>query len=1202
MKSFLEEMDGLNELVYMADTDTYELLYINKCGMERFGIMKREEIRGRKCYEVLQGLKSPCEFCTNSLLDEEQFYEWETTNRHAGGQYLLKDKLVEYNGKKVRMEIAFDISERENQKKKIERMLANEQIVLEIAKKLQGAKDEEETLKEILGILGNYMQGICTYIFEIHSLSIQNAYEWFSSEKVKEIYKQQENPAQAYPVWMEAFERKKAYIVRDIEELKIKNLQEYSRLKQKGVKSLIVIPMYEQEQIIGLLGIDNALIDEGDNLLETLWMTAFFVQSTLIRIKENKNLYMQSFMDIMTGVRNRNAFIQDVEKMNEEMQVQMISDSVRRCGIIFVDINGLKRINDISGHAAGDQRLTWVASRILEVFCAQNVYRTGGDEFVIICMGIEKGEFREKAAALERRICGRKNQDSASVGSCWSEDYIYLEEIINLAEAKMYEAKKKYYTEGGGSEHGDGRLLPEGVAHTSLLLREIEVISVASELLHLIFENWNEERIYLLLDEEFMLFEEERQMTYTCQEAVRYLRKQQQNNRGQKLRDLQFIRKRMAKGISICICQGRLDWKAEDGRTCSVPVAMTLILVQKEGRGRCLYIHSANVFQRTGIEKSLKGVNYTAFLNMLSGISDRIAQKAEETGNREMFQVLADTFRLMTHEYTNVYYVDIQKDTYIVLKREYRFEELVGVAGNYTGINKDYAELFMDEAVKSRYLEFTSRRNLLARLDAGESFLHMDFSTSREKTNQTARKVEVGIWLGMLGGAPVAVIAYRNSQKLDSNHIEYDRDKLTGLLSYEKFREEGKKILEGDSKDWIMVSSDVQNFKYINEVLGYEAGDEVLRAFARNLAPMEEGRMYHARASADLYLSFFKNSLERTQLLEHTQKNISQFCEEQKKKNDNLRFVLRTGIYFLDENCREIDTVIDRANLARKSIGQRMNSEISVYGEEIVRKSSMQNEILATMERALENKEFQIWMQPKINLKTRELCGAEALVRWVRNNEVRFYPDDFVPLFEQNGFITSMDLYVLEEVCRQVRLGNHDRFLKNCPVSINLSAVDVQQGGIVETISEIVERYQIPFENIEFELTETAYFNNSNMAIYVMQRLQEEGFSTSVDDFGSGYSVMNMLANMPASVVKIDRMFMLDSLKTEKGSKFLEKLIVMIHELGYRVLCEGIETEEQYEAVRTMGCDEGQGYYFYKPMPMQEFYKQFNRDGCGKTF
>lgn len=1193
MKSFLEEMDGFNELVYLSDVDTYELLHINKCGMERFGITDRAEIQGRKCYEVLQGLDGPCEFCTNSLLDEEHFNEWETTNKHVGGRYLLKDKLVEYNGKKVRMEIAFDVSEIENQKKRIERMLANEQIVLESAKELQGADDKRAALKKILGILGNYMQGICTYIFEMRSTDIENTYAWYVGEEVKQRYKQEENPEQVCPLWMEAFERKEAYILRNIEELKTKDFFEYSRLKRKGVKTLAAIPMYDQDQIIGLLGIDNAPIEDGENLVEALWMTAFFIQSTLIRMKENKNLYMKSFMDIMTGVRNRNAFMQDVEKTNEELRDQKVSDSTRRFGIIFVDVNGLKKINDLSGHAAGDRRLIWVASRILEVFSAQTVYRTGGDEFVIICRDIEKEKFKEKVSALEHRICGRKNQDSASVGSCWSADFIYLEEIINLAEAKMYEAKKEYYSEGPGSQYGESRILPESSAHTSLLLREIEVVSVASELLHLIFENWNEERIYLLLDEDFMLFEEERQMTYACNEAVQYLRKQQQNNRGQKLRDLQFIRKRAAKGISICICQGRLDWKAEDGRTCSIPVDMTLVLVQKEGRGRCLYMHSANVFYRTGIEKSLKGVNYTAFLNMLSGISDRIAQKGNKAGSREMFQVLTDTFRLMTHEYTNVYYVDIQKDTYIVLKREYRFEELVGVAGNYTGINEDYAELFMDEAVKSRYLEFTSRRNLLACLENGKSFLHMDFATSREKTNQTPRKLEVGIWLGVLSSAPVAVIAYRNSQQLNPGHIVYDRDKLTGLLSYEKFREEGKKILERDSKGWIMVSSDVQNFKYINEVLGYGAGDEVLCAFAKCLTPMEEGKIYHARASADLFLSFFYHPVEREQLLEHIKNFVGRFCEEQKRKNDNLRFVLRTGIYFLDEDCKEIDTVIDRANLARKSIGQSMNSEISVYGEEIVRRSSKKNEILATMERALENKEFQIWMQPKINLKTRELCGAEALVRWVRDDEVRFYPDDFVPLFEQNGFITSLDLYVLDEVCRQARQGNHDRFLLRCPVSVNLSAVDVQQGGIVEAITEIVERYHIPFQSIEFELTETAYFNNSNMAIYVMQCLQEEGFATSVDDFGSGYSVMNMLANMPASVVKIDRMFMLDSLKTEKGSKFLEKLIVLIHELGYRVLCEGIETEEQYDAVRAMGCDEGQGYYFYKPMPMQEFYDQF---------
>ena len=247
------------------------------------------------------------------------------------------------------------------------------------------------------------------------------------------------------------------------------------------------------------------------------------------------------------------------------------------------------------------------------------------------------------------------------------------------------------------------------------------------------------------------------------------------------------------------------------------------------------------------------------------------------------------------------------------------------------------------------------------------------------------------------------------------------------------------------------------------------------------------------------------------------------------------------------------------------------------------------------MEPSLENGDFQVWMQPKIDLKTGKLCGAEALSRWMNNGTVCFYPDEFIPIFETNGFITSLDLYVLETVCKNIAQWENMGWNDMVRISMNLSVMDIMRDGVVDSIKRIVNRYHVDYKLLEFELTETGYFRNFNTAAYVMKQLQDSGFFTSVDDFGSGYSVMNMLVNMSANVIKIDRAFMINSIKTKAGGMLLERIIGIVHELGYRVLCEGIETQEQLDLLRDMGCDEGQGYLFAKPMPLNEYFNKYRK-------
>lgn len=1193
MAEFTINFDEINEIVYIADIKTYDLLYINAFGLQQLTPSKWDDVIGKPCYQVFQELDAPCIFCNLQSLSCKTYHEWEYANSLQKCNYKILEKVITYQGNRAVLRLAIKITGNERKENQIINGLYADEIAMECAKKLQDMDDEHQALNETLAMLGTRLQADRVFIFEMHGKLMSNTYEWCSPDSISRKKEMQSVPTNICRRWLENFIHNVPYIIKNAEECKETEPEIYQKMIRYGVHSRIAVPLYEHETLMGFIGVDNPMNENGRYIAEIMKTLSYYIQKTIMNIKATTRLEQMTYLDGMTGTQNRNAFMLDVEKLNNELHSNDFKNEKKGYGVIFVDVNGLKELNDTEGHDAGDDLLIRVAKKIINECKGWNVYRTGGDEFVVLCTGIEEAEFMKKAAVLKQQFSRKNSQENASLGASWSNETLYIEEIINQAEAEMYELKKLYYIDHMKGSNGS-ELYGNSDCYTTILLKNIDVVNAASKLIHLILEEWDTQCLEVLLDDSFVLFEEEYQKLYQKKEAMQYLKQQQESNQSQKLRDMQYIRKRVIKGVSICSCYGQLDWKSKEDITYSVPVEMSMIFIQKNGRAKCLYLHSTNIFCRSQYVENLYQVRNDILLNMISRTNSRKETIEQPVNNEERnaaFKVLADTFALMFDDYTNVYFVDVQKDSYVVLKTEGKFQSLVGVAGNYTGVNTDYAQHYMDEDTRARYLEFTGRRNLMDNLALGNDFIHMNFMIAKD-TSDVGREIEINIWLGVLDRDIVSIFAYKNITKRHSRIAVTEKDRLTSLSSYDKFKEECQMILNKGAQEWAIISIDIQKFKYINEVLGYLEGDSILKSFARCFSSMLVDHAYYTRMNADLFLGCVRMK-NKDALLRIIRDMLNQFCMEQKERNDDIRFVLRTGVYFIEENCRDILTGIDRANLARKSIRQSIHNEICVYGKDLVRTYDKSLEIMTRMESALENGDFQVWVQPKINLQDGSLCGAEALIRWMQNGVVHFYPNDFISVFEDNGFITSLDLYVLEIVCRnlknRLRKGYHD----GCRISINLSSVDVEKSGIIDSLLEIINRYQIDRSLLEFELTETAYFKNSDEAAKVMERLKEEGFTTSVDDFGSGYSVMNMLINIPASIVKIDGCFMWDSMKSERGKAFLKKIIDLIHELGYHVLCEGIETEEQYQCIKDMGCDEGQGFYFAKPVTMDQFYATY---------
>lgn len=438
MERIIREFDGFREVVYVADPENYNLMFINKAGLQALGYREREQVKGKKCYEVLHGLDHPCEFCTNHQLCREQYLEWVHEDHIAGRSYQIKDKLISWEGRDVRMEIAEDVAEAavyDMEAQKQSRM-NSERIVLECVKMMYSSLETDIALNNALRVLGTSLGSERTYIFHVFGKYMDNTYEWCAEGVSKEIDTLQNVPVTTIDRWMPFFMRNECVIIEDLEEIRDYAPDEYEILKRQKVHSLITVPMMEKERLVGYFGVDNPRTGNLNEMSNILKMLAYFLQSLLERKKREDYLRKIGFTDAMTGALNRNAYIRDT--MSED------NGGLVSIGCFFIDINGLKRNNDIFGHETGDELIRKIYQIVSSGVKDYPVYRLGGDEFVVLCQNIAKPEFDSMESVLRQELSG-KHGCSAAVGGGYSEAPNDLGAVIEEADQRMYKDKEQYY-------------------------------------------------------------------------------------------------------------------------------------------------------------------------------------------------------------------------------------------------------------------------------------------------------------------------------------------------------------------------------------------------------------------------------------------------------------------------------------------------------------------------------------------------------------------------------------------------------------------------------------------------------------------------------------------------------------------------------------------------------------------------------------
>jgi len=418
-------------------------------------------------------------------------------------------------------------------------------------------------------------------------------------------------------------------------------------------------------------------------------------------------------------------------------------------------------------------------------------------------------------------------------------------------------------------------------------------------------------------------------------------------------------------------------------------------------------------------------------------------------------------------------------------------------------------------------------------------------------------------------------------------------DVVTGLYKYEKFLAlAGDYIADAPHGNYAMVYTDIGNFKYLNDTYGYEKGDQVLKEMADTIVGYDKYVIVASRVFSDNMITLVKlGDADEDALKRLLEKAGIKFSEKIHKQYVNSRLDVRIGVctFTISGAPVPIKNIISNANMARKRTKLPGMPRCIFYDEKMGFEAKNEIDYANDMETAFKNKEFVVYMQPKINLKTNKIEGAEALVRWKKNDGNIIYPNDFIPVFEKNKSVTQLDFFVYEEVCRYIR----QRLDENLPIvsiSVNVSRVHLYAiDEIIDFVKGLLTRYNIPPQYLEFELTETSFTDKVDDTIMLMTRLRKLGVKVSMDDFGSGYSSLNVLTKLPLDILKLDKGFMNDFNNDSEEKIVIPSVIEMAKKLGLDVVCEGVESREQVDFLQKIGCDYAQGFYYSKPVPNDDF-------------
>ncbi len=424
--------------------------------------------------------------------------------------------------------------------------------------------------------------------------------------------------------------------------------------------------------------------------------------------------------------------------------------------------------------------------------------------------------------------------------------------------------------------------------------------------------------------------------------------------------------------------------------------------------------------------------------------------------------------------------------------------------------------------------------------------------------------------------------AYSNRQLFTTAFV----DQLTGADNFNRMCEIFSDKLAAIDGQAALLIFDINKFKVINDLHGYERGNQVLKRVACILRQnMQEGECF-CRSVADNFILLLKYE-DRRKFRTRLNNLATEIRRDCTVEDSCLMIDVAFGVYEIKEQI-PFYIMLDRAHLALDFAKAQSVDKCRFYEDSDRQRLVSEQQIESNMEQALQRGDFAIYFQPKCEFSTGKMMGAEALVRWKRPEEGIVRPDDFIPVFEKNGFILRLDMFILEQAVKMLASWK-EQGLPQVPVAVNFSRLHLNDSRYISQMRRLVSKHGVPSELIEVELTESVIFNNLDRAQSVIRELHREGFSVAMDDFGSGYSSLNVLKNLQFDSIKLDKEFLNGFSQNLHAQKVIEGTVSMIKSLGVKVIAEGVETQQQADFLRKTGCDLAQGYFFARPLPAEEF-------------
>ena len=415
-------------------------------------------------------------------------------------------------------------------------------------------------------------------------------------------------------------------------------------------------------------------------------------------------------------------------------------------------------------------------------------------------------------------------------------------------------------------------------------------------------------------------------------------------------------------------------------------------------------------------------------------------------------------------------------------------------------------------------------------------------------------------------------------------------DQLTGICNREGFYQETEELFARHPDiQYIIAYWNVKRFKVINELFGREVGDAILVRMAEMIKKAYKGvEGTYGRLEGDHFITCFQaDLLQGDRSFVHSGEIVYE------NEGTEYHFAACYGLYVVDDRSLSIAAMVDRSRIAMDTVKDSYMKPYAYYNDEMRKSIVMEQMLMSECETAIRENQFEVFYQPVCNALDGTITSAEGLVRWRHPEKGMISPGVFIPLFERNGFISILDHYVWDKVCQMLRR-RIDEGKDVVPVSINVSRVNFYNQQLCEDIVKIVEKYGLEPGILRLEVTESSYSDNPQSVMETVKKLQSNGFTIMMDDFGSGYSSLNTLKDLPVDILKIDMKFMNDLEKGGKSAIILESIVRMAKWMSLKAVAEGVETEEELNFLRSVECNYIQGYYFYKPMPQQEFENLLN--------